>query len=77
LDNRYKKNYGMSVIDNLMDIKEYGIRQFVRNQNEKWLCPECGEIVCIHKPECPSCGRTWRKQCRNEREGSIGKRGSG
>lgn len=60
LDNRYRTNYGMSVIDNLKNIKEFGIRQFVRNENEKWTCQECGEVICIHKPQCLSCGHTWR-----------------
>lgn len=60
LDNRYRTNYGMSVIDNLMNIKQFGIRKFVRNENERWPCPECGGIICIHKPQCLSCGHTWR-----------------
>lgn len=61
MDKRYRTKYGMSVIENLMDIKKSGIRQFVRDQNEKWLCPDCGGMICVHKPQCLSCGHTWRK----------------
>jgi hypothetical protein len=62
LDNRYTTNYGVSVFDNLMNIKKFGIRQFVRNENERWACPECGEIICMHKPQCLSCGHPWRNK---------------
>jgi hypothetical protein len=60
LDKRYRTTYSMSMIDNLEDIKKVGIRQFVRSEKEKWTCPQCGEIICVHKPQCLSCGRTWR-----------------
>src|SRR5271157_4705617 len=36
LDKRYRSKYGMSTIENLLNIKKLGIRQFVRNENEKW-----------------------------------------
>jgi rubredoxin len=26
---------------------------------EKWTCPECGERLCMHKPQCLNCGYTW------------------
>ena len=60
LDKRYRTKYGMSMIDNLNNIKKSGIRQFVRDEKEKWTCPECGEIICVHKPQCLSCEHKWR-----------------
>lgn len=60
LDKRYRTKYGMSMIENLVQIREVGIRQFVRNEKAKWLCPRCGELICVHKPTCVSCGRAWR-----------------
>ena len=59
LDKRYRTKYGMSMIDNLMNIEKFGIRQFVRNEKERWACPECGEMICVHRPQCRSCGHTW------------------
>jgi hypothetical protein len=60
LDKRYRSKYGMSMIENLSNIKKFGIRRFVRSENEKWRCLQCGEMLCVHKPQCLSCGRTWR-----------------
>jgi hypothetical protein len=59
LDKRYRTKYGMSMIDNLKLINELGIRHFIRNEKEKWICPECGEMICVHKAPCLSCGYKW------------------
>jgi hypothetical protein len=59
LDNRYRTRYAMSMIDNLKVINEFGIRHFIRNEKEKWNCPECGEMICVHRPACISCGYQW------------------
>ena len=59
LDKRYRTKYGMSMIDNLKMINEFGIRHFIRDEKEKWICPECGEMICVHKPTCLSCGYKW------------------
>ena len=59
LDKRYRTKYGMSMIDNLKMINESGIRHFIRNEKVKWVCPECGEMICVHKPTCLSCGHKW------------------
>lgn len=60
LARRYRKKYGMSMLDNLQMINESGIRHFIRNEKEKWLCPVCGELICVHKPACLSCGHEWQ-----------------
>ena len=59
LDKRYRTKYGMSMIENLKMINEFGVRHFIRNEKEKWICPECGEIICVHRPACLSCGYKW------------------
>ena len=59
LDKRYRSKYGMSMIENLSRIRESGIRRFVRNENDKWRCHQCGATLCVHKPQCRSCGSTW------------------
>jgi len=56
LDKRYRTKYGMSMIENLLHIEEAGIRQFVRNENIRWVCTVCGSLICVHRPECVNCG---------------------
>lgn len=60
LDKRYRTRYEMSMIDNLKVISEFGIRHLVRKEKGKWMCPECGEIICVHKPRCLSCNYNWK-----------------
>jgi hypothetical protein len=52
LDKRYRTKYGMSMIDNLENIRKLGIRQFIRSEKDKWRCPECGEMLCVYRPQC-------------------------
>ncbi len=56
LDKRYRTKYGMSMIENLKQIEKSGIRQFVRNENMRWACTICGELICVHRPSCLKCG---------------------
>ena len=56
LDKRYRTKYGMSMIENLVNIENQGIRQFVRNENKRWVCRVCGELICVHRPNCLTCG---------------------
>jgi hypothetical protein len=60
LDKRYRTKYGMSMIENLRMIKEVGIGDFIQNEKSKWICPECGDMICVHKRSCLSCGYEWR-----------------
>jgi hypothetical protein len=61
LEKRYKIKYGTSVIENLTSIKTTGIINFVKNENKKWTCPECGSMLCMHQPQCLFCGYAWHK----------------
>lgn len=61
LDKRYRTRYGMSMIANLENIRELGIRHFVREEAARWTCPECGDLISVHKPQCLSCGYPWRR----------------
>jgi len=64
LDKRYRSKYSMSMVANLTSIKETGIRQFIRDEKAKWACPECGELLCVHKQECLFCGFKWNQGVR-------------
>jgi hypothetical protein len=56
LDKRYRTLYRMSMIENLEYIKKNGILQFLTREQEKWKCPQCGEVICCHNGICFGCG---------------------
>lgn len=57
LDKRYHSKYHMSMIENLEMIKNQGLSAFLENENSRWLCPECGAPVSVHRDNCFQCGR--------------------
>lgn len=57
LDERYQTKYNMSMIENLENIREFGLKQFVANEKTRWTCPECGGTICVHGGACSSCGK--------------------
>jgi hypothetical protein len=42
--------------DNLEKIKQKGIRNFILRERVRSTCPDCGEVICVHKPNCLYCG---------------------
>ena len=60
LDKRYRTKYGMSMLENLASIQEIGIDAFMANENERWACPDCGAMLCVHRPACIVCGSIWQ-----------------
>lgn len=56
LDNRYRTKYNMSMVENLENIKNYGIKMFIRKEDKRWACPECKGRVSIHTGKCVECG---------------------
>lgn len=56
LDKRYRIKYGESIIKSFERIGEIGIRKFIKEEEEKWKCPQCGNLVCVHKERCLICG---------------------
>ena len=62
LDKRYRGKYHMSMLENLLFIRENGMPAFLRQQAEQYRCPACGEILCVHREDCPSCKTpAWEK----------------
>jgi hypothetical protein len=57
LDKRYRTRYGMSMIENLETIRTAGVRAFVEAERQRWACPQCGGVVCVHRWSCLYCGR--------------------
>jgi hypothetical protein len=67
LDNRYRTNYHMSMIENLLSIKTEGMASFLAKQETKWKCPQCGGVICCHNGICFSCGLEKLKKNRKYR----------
>jgi len=74
LDKRYRTKYHMSMIENLETIKQDGMEVFLKREEDKWRCPQCGGVICCHNGLCLSCDTDILKQNRkyrwNEDQGS-------
>ncbi len=57
LDKRYRTKYSMSMVENLENIKKYGIRKFVSNEKTRWACSECNGTINVHRKCCSVCGK--------------------
>lgn len=55
LDKRYTTRYNMSMLENLKNIKDIGLDNFVRSEEERWKCDNCGGTICVHIGECLEC----------------------
>jgi len=60
LDKRYRTKYSMSMIENLEYIRQQGITEFIKNEEKRWTCPQCGGAICVHRDNCLYCGYKWR-----------------
>jgi len=45
----------MSMLENQEYIKENGINKFIQKENEKWKCPDCNGLICVHRGYCLKC----------------------
>ena len=57
LDKRYRTKYHMSMIENLNFIRDNGMTSFLKREEEKWRCPNCGSVICCHNGLCLTCDR--------------------
>ena len=55
LEKRYVEKYKLSVIENLNYIKQHGEDEFIKRENERWKCKNCGEVLCVHRNYCLTC----------------------
>jgi hypothetical protein len=60
VDARYRKNYPISIIENLEYINRFGLRQFIEKQYEKHHCSRCGGLISIHNRKCFACDKVTR-----------------
>jgi hypothetical protein len=57
MDKRYRSKYNMSTIENLENIKKFGVSEFVKNEKIRWTCSQCGGTICVHLGFCYNCGK--------------------
>ena len=57
LDKRCRTKYSMSMIENLNAIRDFGLDRFMDIENTRWVCPKCGNPICIHNGKCYQCGK--------------------
>jgi len=55
IDKGYRERYNMSMIENLEYIRDNGMVDFLKQQEKKYKCPECGGVICVHNGICYSC----------------------
>jgi predicted enzyme related to lactoylglutathione lyase len=55
IDKEYRERYNMSMIENLKYIRDNGMESFLKQQERKYRCPECGGVICVHNGICYSC----------------------
>jgi len=55
LDKNYRKRFNMSMIENLIQIREKGMDEFLKNQQEKYDCDSCDQLMSVHSKKCYSC----------------------
>ena len=55
LDERYQNTYNMSLIEDLVRIQDVGLENFKLEEREKWKCPNCGSVICVHTKRCYTC----------------------
>jgi len=62
LDQRYRRDYGMSLIQNLDEIREFGAARFIAEQQDRYGCPNCGGRISVHNKKCFRCERitSWK-----------------
>ena len=55
IDNRYRKNYKMSMKDNLEFIQKKGMGKFIQEQYKRYRCSTCDGLISIHNRKCFKC----------------------
>ena len=55
LENRYVEKHQLSLLDNLHYIQQYGEDEFIKIENKRWKCKNCGKTLCVHRNFCLNC----------------------
>lgn len=69
LDKRYRTKYHLSMLANLVFMKEQGMESFLKKEEATWRCPECGGTICCHNGLCLDCSLDKLRQNKRYRWG--------
>ena len=56
LEKRYRTRYNIRIYENFKNIKDLGIREFIKREKVIWKCTGCEQYVCMHREKCLFCG---------------------
>lgn len=61
-DQRYRRTYGVSPIQNLEEIRRDGSEAFLRAQLHRNRCAQCGGALSVHNKKCFACDKitSWK-----------------
>ena len=59
-----RMHYRHEIPDNMKELNKMGIDEWAAGQEERWKCPNCGDLVIWYNYECVSCGTS--QQLQNE-----------
>lgn len=51
----YIRRFGHEFLPNAFLMKNEGKEALVERLKQRWSCPECGDIICIHDNKCSGC----------------------
>jgi hypothetical protein len=43
-------------LPNLAKIREMGVQEWIKYEEERWLCPQCGRPISWYDAQCAGCG---------------------
>jgi len=53
--NTTAQNMAVSIIESFKFIQSKGMDEFLKAEKEKWRCPTCGGVICVHTKRCYTC----------------------
>jgi len=59
MDEIYISRYNISLVENLKRMKQIGLKQWIKEQEKLYKCPECGGEISMHDNECFNCGNKY------------------
>jgi hypothetical protein len=62
IDKRYRTKYKISLVQNLLTLKELWMTKYLEAEQDKWSCPNCGAALCVHRDFCLHCKVTIDKK---------------
>jgi hypothetical protein len=76
LDDRYRRDYHVSPIENLKTIRDRGMDAFIELQEQEFTCSKCGGTIGVHNRFCYDCEKDQLQAYVDRKKTSIKKQAS-